>query len=289
MKVPLLLRSVLLFSFYWLMGSPVHAGEVAVPVHALPHQCRVHGFPQVMDTGILGCIKSGGPGLWMSLHTSQTEELPVGQWAKGTALFQPGVHGGVWDLVAWDWLEPKVRVVSEVAEGQIYASAAVVVWAKSDSIHRLDVSSRLHSQIEANPLTGTHPVPYADQVAWMEWGEHMGVHLWSPSTGVRTHLPSPHPSSLTVHQDQLAWVSEEGIVTWDATQGQRSFRKGRIQDVFSTERGLCWTQWLDDMDILCEDKWHFQRSGHQNNPVWKGDRLYFTEDEKLWMLKASGE
>ena len=274
---------------FWSIGQPTHANAVAVPVHALPYACKEYGFPQIMETGILGCTKSGASGLWMSVHSGQTEELPVGQWAQGTVLFQTGVHGGLWDLSAWDWSQPKVRVTANIPEGQVYSNEEAVVWTETSSVHHLDISSRLHKQRSASPLTGTHPVPYIDQVAWIEWGEQMGIHLWSPKTNEGSTIASPYPSSLVVHQEQLAWVSEGQIVTWHPREGQSGFREGRVQSVFSTEKGLCWTQWFDDIDIVCENDWRLKRSGHQSHPVWKGDALYFIEDGKLWVLKASGE
>ena len=138
----------------------------------------------------------------------------------------------------------------------------------------------------ANPLQGTHPIAFDGQVAWIQWGSQMGIHLWNVAADTHMWIPSRYPSSLIHHRTQLIWVSEGNIVGWSLETGDEVRLESGAQEVFSTERGLCWTQWVNDIDIVCDSGFHLQRSGHQNNPVWKGESLYFTESDTLWIYKS---
>ena len=265
--------------------SPVRADSVAVPVHSLPHACKVHGFPQVMDSGVLGCVKDGRTGLWLD-DNFQIHTLPVGMWAQGEVLFQAGIEAGLWSPQTETWVVPRRRIPDTVAEGQLYATTDAVLWADEESIHHLDLETNQHRRTEAKPLQGTHPVSFGKQVAWIEWGNQMGVHLWNLSTDVHSWIPSGYPSSLIHHDERLVWVSGGALVVWLPEPGPTVLIESGVQEVFSTSKGLCWTQWVTDIDVVCDSGFHLQRAGHQSNPVWKGESLYFTESDTLWVYKA---
>ena len=79
----------------------------------------------------------------------------------------------------------------------------------------------------------------------------MGVHLWHLLEDTHIWIPSQYPSSLIEHRSKLVWLSEGKIVVWSA-DGDISERTERnVKEVFSTERGLCWTEWVNDRDIIC--------------------------------------
>ena len=265
--------------------QPVCAESVAVPVHNLPHACKVHGFPQVMDSGVLGCFKDGRTGLWLD-DNFQTHALPVGTWAQGEVLFQAGIQAGLWNSQTDTWAVPSRRIPDVVAEGQLYATLDSIMWADEQSIHLLDLDTNQRRRTEAKPLQGTHPISFGKQVAWVEWGNQMGVHLWNLTTDTHTWIPSGYPSSLIHHEDQLVWVSEGALVVWSPDAGPKVLINSGLQEVFSTSEGLCWTQWISDIDIVCDSGFHLQRVGHQSNPVWKGESLYFTESDTLWVYKS---
>ena len=235
------------------MGIPgVQANPVAIPVHALPYACKDNGFPLLLDYGILGCTKDGEAGLWMDMQTRQTKELSKGNWAKGETLFRDGVDSGLWDSSSESWKNPSRRIVESIYEGQLYATSVVVLWSDDSNVHRLDIETGQVRQIEANVLQGVHPVSFGEYVAWLEWGTEMGVHVWHPLEGTHIWIPSKYPSSLIDHQSQLVWLTDGEIMVWsfDTKMTERPERK--VKEVFSTERGLCWTEWVNDMDILCE-------------------------------------
>ena len=273
----------------WLCLQKAYAESVSIPVHSLPHSCNTHGFPQVMEFGVLGCFKDGRTGLWMDEKTRQTEELPAENWARGSVLFQSGIASGMWALQAQTWAVPSRRIADMVPEGQLYATKEFVLWVDEQMVHQLDLQTNQRRGTEANPLQGTHPVSVAKQVAWIEWGKQMGIHLWSPSTDTHTWIASRYPSSLVYHDSQLVWVSEGVIVVWSPDTKKTVRAESKVQEVFSTERGLCWTQWLTDIDIVCDWGFRLQRLGHQTNPVWKGESLYFTESDTLWVYKSIGQ
>ena len=75
-------------------------------------------------------------------------------------------------------------------------------------------------------------------------------------------------------------------MVWSFDGGQSERTEVNVKEVFTTERGLCWTKWMHDMDIFCEGDFHLERKGHQGQPVWRGDTLYFTESDTLWVYKS---
>lgn len=263
----------------------VKAEPVAIPVHTLPYPCNDKGFPLVLQTGILGCTKDGETGLWMNEATRETQVLSKGDWAQGSVLFRAGMDAGLWDIHSETWHHPRRRVVQSVSEGQLYATTTFVLWSDEKSVYRLEIQRGLVRQKPAHPLQGSHPIPYGEQVAWIEWGEEMGVHLWHPVDDTHTWLASKYPSSLVQHRSQLIWVSEGKIISWDSDIHQNEYLEQNVKEVFSTEQGLCWTQWVNDIDILCEGEFHLERQGHQGNPVWRGESLYFTESDTLWVYE----
>ena len=270
----------------WFCMSSVHAESVAVPVHSLPYPCNTHGFPQVMDSGVLGCFKDGSVGLWMDETTQQTQRLPAGSWALGERLFQSGVSAGLWDIETETWAKPMRRISEPVLEGQLYTTKESVLWSDAQAVHHLDLETNQHRQRRADPVRGTHPISFGPYVAWTEWGEQMGVHLWSVKADRHMWIPSKYPSSLIEHRSTLVWVSEGNIVIWSSDTKTDTRTESGVQEVFSTEKGLCWTQWINDIDILCDSGFHFERLGHQRNPFWKGESLYFIESDTLWIYTS---
>ena len=165
--------SLLGLAIYWgieVCIQNVHAESesVAIPVHSLPYPCKAHGFPQVMETGILGCFKDGSTGLWLRAGSQKAQPLPVGTWAQGMVLFQAGVESGLWDIHSENWSIPSRRISDSVAEGQMYATEETVVWTNNERIHQLDLQTNQMRQRVANPLQGTHPIAFDGQVAWIE-------------------------------------------------------------------------------------------------------------------------
>ena len=75
-------------------------------------------------------------------------------------------------------------------------------------------------------------------------------------------------------------------MVWSADSEISERTERNVKEVFSTERGLCWTEWVNDRDIFCEGRFHLEREGHQGHPVWRGDALYFTESDTLWVYKS---
>ena len=114
----------------------------------------------------------------------------------------------------------------------------------------------------------------------------MGVHLWHLLEDTHIWIPSQCPSSLIEHRSKLVWLSEGKIVVWSADSDISERTERNVKEVFSTERGLCWTEWVNDRDIICEGGFHLERKGHQGHPVWRGDALYFTESDTLWVYKS---
>ena len=266
--------------------SEVKAEPIAIPVHSLPHPCNDRGFPLVLHDGILGCNKDGETGLWMNVETQQTHVLSKGYWAQGSVLFQAGMESGLWDIHSETWHHPRRRIVQSVLEGQLYATTESILWTDAQDIHQLDIHTGQVRQRQGHPLQGTHPVPYGEQVAWLEWGSQMGVHLWHPVDDTHIWIASEYPSSLIQHRSQLSWVSEGKIMVWSSSTGLNERLEQNVKEVFSTERGVCWTQWVNDIDILCDGGFHLERKGHQGNPVWRGEALYFTESDTLWIYKS---
>ena len=271
------------------LSSVSSAAEPPVPVHRLPYSCNRHGFPIVMQNGILGCFKDGSTGLWLDDATNQTHALPAGDWTSGEVLYRIGQTSGLWDLQSQSWAEPARRIVGTVDADMVFASAENILWADEKKVYRLNVLSGEVLSKSAKALQGTHPIAYGADVAWVQWGDEMGIHVWSPSKNSKIWMPSPHPTSLITHDDALVWVSQGQILSWVHGEVKVVISNAGIQEVFSTQSRLCWTRWNQDLDIFCTGGFHLQRAGHQSNPMWKGDSLYFTEGDRLWVYKPNLE
>ena len=115
-------------------------------------------------------------------------------------------------------------------EGQLYATTAAVLWRtigwSIGWILRRDRCAR-----GRHALKGSHPVVYGEQVAWIEWGEEMGVSL-DPVAEKHTWISSPYPSSLVEHHSELVWVSEGKIVLWSSDSDMRERPEKKIKEVF---------------------------------------------------------
>ncbi len=265
------------------------AVPIAVPIHRVAQTCQERGFPLVIEQGILGCDKSGVASQWHPFFDGQSfrpmEVLPEGGWFWGTVLFRSGTQGGLWDPDLQNWSMPRRRVSSQVAEGQGFATEQYALWTTAESVQWLSLETGVQRSHSARPLQGQHPVLWGDFIGWVEWGSQPGIHLLNIQSAESVHIPSTYPTSLVATAKGLYWICGGDICQW-TSNGVHVQGKQRVQALSNTERGLCWTQWLEgDVDILCEGDWRLDRKGDQGQPVWREGALYFIESGRLWVYE----
>mgnify|MGYP001029119995 CR=1 FL=1 len=266
----------------------VAAEPLAIPVHEVPFICEEVGFPLVLEQGVLGCSRDGTVDRWFDFTTSTVVELPTEQWILGDVLFRWGLDGGLWDVQTQTWKTPRRRVLNPISISGSSGSRVQdhrIVWTDENTVRWLDLDTGHEHKYAANPLGGQAPAWWNGAVVWIEWNQVMGIHIWLPHQQVYRTIESDYPTSLIAVGERLAWVSGGDVVTWSFEQGERRLGRTKVQQVYATEKGICWTQWyVEDVDVFCEGGWHLRRVGHQSYPVWFGETLYFLEEGRLWSI-----
>ncbi len=283
-----MLRCLQVFVCVALIGQ-AQGDPVAIPVHRVPHACQESGFPLVLEQGILGCDKSGRVSRWYPFDDGEPsgtiDTLPEGSWLLGQVPFRGGMNGGLWHPITKDWSGPNSRTLSTIDEGQGFATEQHVLWSSVEAVHWMSLGSGIQRQHSAHPLQGQHPVWWKDSIAWVEWGNQPGIHLFNVQTAEPQYIRSEYPTSLVATAEGVYWICGGDICQWTST-GVLTQGRDRIHELYNSEKGLCWTQWLEgDVDILCEGGWRLKRAGDQSQPVWRGESLYFIESGKLWVYE----
>ena len=182
---------ILVLSIGYVCYSKAYADAVAVPVHSLPHPCNVHGFPQVMESGVLGCGKDGSVGLWMDASTHRIHTLPPGSWARGELLFQAGIKCGLWDIQKETWAEPMRRIPAAVPESCIHQTMLFYGVTRRWSIGWIWQPT---SSTTSASLTG-YPSNFPVRTSLGLNGGTNGIHLWSFNTNTHIWIPSDTPAT----------------------------------------------------------------------------------------------